>query len=176
MASIQVPIVGIAAYSGTGKTTLLTQLIPLLNARSLRIGLIKHSHHNFDVDHPGKDSYRLREAGATPVMLVSRFRRAIITERRNLDEPKLFDQLAYFDQSNLDLILVEGFKREKFPKIELYRPALNKPLLFPKDNTIVAIATDGELPEPTKIPIFDINQPEQLATFICGKFLHHECV
>ena len=71
---------------------------------------------------------------------------------------------------------MEGFKREKFPKIELYRSALNKPLLFPKDNTIVAVATDGTLPEPTKIPVFDLNQPEQIATFICGKFLHHESV
>ena len=124
-----VPLLGFAAFSGTGKTTLLTQIIPILKHHGLSIGLIKHSHHNFQIDQPGKDSFRLREAGASPVMLVSTHRRAIITEIMPEQEPRLDDQLKLFDQSELDLILVEGFKTEPFPKIEVHRPSLNNPLL-----------------------------------------------
>lgn len=174
MKNAKVPILGFAAFSGTGKTTLLTQLIPLLRARNLRVGLIKHGHHNFEIDHRGKDSYRLRKAGASPIMMVSRYRRAIITEYPEAIEPSLFDQLAYFDVSRVDIILVEGFKREHFPKIELHRPSLNKPLLFPNDDAIIAIARDAPLPGPTTIPQLDLNRPDNIAAFILDWFLKHE--
>ena len=171
MTGSQVPIIGIAAFSGTGKTTLLTRLIPLLKADGFRIGVIKHSHHSFDIDHPGKDSFRLRQAGASPVMLSSKFRRAVVTEHETPTEPRLAEQLRHLDQSNLDLVLVEGFKREKFPKIELHRPQLGKPLLFPSDDSIIAVATDAQLATEPNIPVLDINRPDQIAGFIVKSFL-----
>ena len=171
MQHAHIPILGFAAFSGTGKTTLLTQIIPLLKHHGLRIGLIKHSHHNFQIDQPGKDSFRLREAGASPVMLISTHRRAIITEISPIQEPRLDDQLRLFDQSELDLILVEGFKAEQFPKIELHRPSLNKPLLYPNDPDIMAIASDRPLQTPDYLTQLDINQPEMIATFILNQFM-----
>lgn len=185
MKHAQIPILGFAAYSGTGKTTLLTKLIPLLKKSGLRVGLIKHSHHNFEIDKPGKDSFRLREAGASPVMLVSSHRRAIITEFSNIHEPRLDEQLIAFDQSELDLILVEGFKAECFPKIELHRPSLKKTLIFPSDPDIIAIACDDEInltPSNTNLvpseisdlsipPLLDINQPNLISMFIIKQFL-----
>jgi molybdopterin-guanine dinucleotide biosynthesis protein B len=173
MQHAHVPILGFAAFSGTGKTTLLTQTIPILKHYGLRIGLIKHSHHNFQIDQPGKDSFRLREAGASPVMLVSTHRRAIITEISPEQEPRLDDQLKLFDQSELDLILVEGFKAEQFPKIELHRPSLNKPLLYPNDPNIFAIASDCALETPDYLTQLDINQPEMIAAFILNQFMGH---
>ena len=166
MLNAKIPVLGFAAASGTGKTTLLTRLIPLLKQNGLRIGLIKHSHHDFEIDRPGKDSFRLREAGASPVMLVSRYRRAVITEFTSEKEPRLDDQLKQFDQSELDLVLVEGFRAEKFPKIELHRPALEKPLLYPNDPDIIAIAADVELETPAYLVQLDLNQPEMIAAFI----------
>jgi molybdopterin-guanine dinucleotide biosynthesis adapter protein len=166
-----VPILGFAAFSGTGKTTLLTQLIPLLKAQGLRIGLIKHSHHNIQIDQPGKDSYRLREAGASPVMLVSTHRRAIITEFQAIAEPVLDEQLLAFDQSELDLILVEGFKTTQFPKIELHRPSLNVPLLYPNDPSIIAVASDTPLDIPATLAQLDLKQAELIAAFITQQFM-----
>ena len=173
MQHAHVPMLGFAAFSGTGKTTLLTQTIPILKHYGLRIGLIKHSHHNFQIDQPGKDSFRLREAGASPVMLVSTHRRAIITEISPEQEPRLDDQLKLFDQSELDLILVEGFKAEQFPKIELHRPSLNKPLLYLNDPNIIAIASDVALETPDTLTQLDINQPEMIAAFILNQFMRH---
>ncbi len=167
----RVPLLGFAAFSGTGKTTLLRQLIPLLNAAGLRVGLIKHAHHAFEVDHPGKDSYELRHAGATPVMLSASHRRAIITEHAEPADPVLNEELAYFDQTAIDLVLVEGFKREAFPKIELHRPALGHPLLYPADDTIIALAADDASLLPPTIPQLDLNQPGQLCAFILDRFL-----
>ncbi|MDD5409987.1 MAG: molybdopterin-guanine dinucleotide biosynthesis protein B [Methylobacter sp.] len=171
MQNAQIPILGFAAASGTGKTTLLTRLIPVLKHKGLHIGLIKHSHHDFEIDKPGKDSFRLREAGASPVMLVSKHRRAIITELTSEKEPQLKDQLKLFDQSELDLILVEGFRAEKFPKIELHRSSLDNPLLYPNDPDIVAIATDCTLDTPTYLTQLDINQPEMIAAYIQNHFM-----
>lgn len=167
----KVPVLGIAAFSGTGKTTLLVQLIPILKRRGLRIGLIKHSHHHFDIDHPGKDSFRLRAAGANPVMLSSKYRRAVITDHENPAEPALSEQLKHLDQTDLDLVLVEGFKREKFPKIELHRASLGKPLLFPKDDSVIAIATDSKLAVEPHIPVLDINRADEIAEFILDHYL-----
>jgi molybdopterin-guanine dinucleotide biosynthesis protein B len=169
LTNAKVSIIGFAAFSGTGKTTLLTQLIPIFNQQGMRVGLIKHSHHNFQIDRPGKDSFRLREAGASPVMLVSSHRRAIITEFQEIKEPDLDEQLLAFDQSGLDLILVEGFKRARFPKIELHRPSLEKPLFYPDDPDIVAVASDAPLDLPQNITLLDINRPEQIAGFILNK-------
>jgi molybdopterin-guanine dinucleotide biosynthesis protein B len=168
-----VPILGFSAFSGTGKTTLLIQLIPLLKLHGLRIGLIKHSHHEFQIDQPGKDSFRLREAGATTVMLSSSHRRAIISEILPTREPSLDNELKLLDQSQLDLILVEGFKTEQFPKIELHRSSLNKPLLYPGDNNIIAIATDIEMSLPENIILLDINRPEMIADFILKQLMGH---
>jgi molybdopterin-guanine dinucleotide biosynthesis protein B len=137
----------------------------------LRIGLIKHSHHNFQIDQPGKDSFQLRQAGASPVMIVSSHRRAIITEITPEKEPRLNDQLKVFDQSGLDLILVEGFKAEKFPKIELHRPSLAKPLLYPNDSDIIAIASDCELQTPAYLVKLNLNQPQMIAAFILDQFM-----
>ena len=161
-----VPILGFVAASGTGKTTLLTQIIPLLKNHGLRIGLIKHSHHDFQIDQPNKDSFRLREAGASPVLLVSPYRRAIITELSRQQEPTLDEQLKFIDQSELDLILVEGFKSEAFPKIELHRPALQHTLLYPNDADIIAIATDAPLVIPDYLTQLNLNQPKRIADFI----------
>ncbi|MDC9729225.1 MAG: molybdopterin-guanine dinucleotide biosynthesis protein B [Methyloprofundus sp.] len=166
MKNAHIPILGFAAPSGTGKTTLLTQLIPLLKQQSIRVGLIKHSHHNFQIDKPGKDSFRLREAGATPVMLVSSHRRAMITEFATPKEPDLDEQLHYFDQSELDLILVEGFKKEDFPKIELHRPSLGHELLHQQDNSIIALASDQSLSLEKELPCLDLNDIPSIAQFV----------
>ena len=171
MKNALVPILGFAAPSGTGKTTLLTQLIPQLKEHNMRVGLIKHSHHNFQIDKPGKDSFRLREAGATPVMLISSHRRAVITEFASPQEPGLDEQLSHFDQSCLDLILVEGFKSEYFPKIELHRPCLSLPLFYPDDNSIIAIASDQSLTLAREIVSLDLNNIPQIAQFILHTFL-----
>jgi molybdopterin-guanine dinucleotide biosynthesis protein B len=160
------PVLGFAAYSGTGKTTLLTQLIPLLKQSGITPGVIKHSHHNFDIDKPGKDSYQLRAAGANPVMLVSAYRRAIVTDFSQIKEPQLQEQVDIFDQSGIDLILVEGFKAEKFPKIELHRPSLNKPRLYPDDDSIIAVASDEDLSLPAHITPLDINNTQQILKFV----------
>jgi molybdopterin-guanine dinucleotide biosynthesis protein B len=168
--TLQQPIIlGFAAYSGTGKTYLLTRLIPLLKQRGLKIGLIKHSHHDFEIDYPGKDSYELRAAGASPVMIVSPYRQALITEFQPLQAVQLSDQLAAFPQANLDLILVEGFRHENIPKIELHRPSLGKALLYPNDHNIIAIASDEAL-NTEQLPCLDLNSPQAIANFIFHTF------
>ncbi len=170
MKNAVVPILGFAAFSGTGKTTLLSKLIPLLRQSGLRVALIKHAHHNFEIDKPGKDSYQLRKAGASPVLIVSAQRRAMISEFSEHKDPTLDDQLKILDQSELDLILVEGFKTEQFPKIELHRPSLEKPLLFPDDPNIIAIATDQPMNDNTPTQL-DINSAELIADYILNIFL-----
>ncbi|MES9879713.1 MAG: molybdopterin-guanine dinucleotide biosynthesis protein MobB [Sedimenticola sp.] len=162
----QVPILGFAAYSGTGKTTLLRKILPLLKSQGLRIGMVKHTHHNFDIDKPGKDSYELRKAGADEMLVASGRRWALMVETGQTGDPVLQDMVEHLDQKNLDLILVEGFKHEKLPKIELHRPSRNKPLIFPQDPEIIAVATDGELGTQTGLPLLDINSAETIAEFI----------
>ncbi|MGA7799450.1 MAG: molybdopterin-guanine dinucleotide biosynthesis protein MobB [Gammaproteobacteria bacterium] len=158
------PVLGFAAWSGTGKTTLLTRLLPLLRERGLRIGMIKHAHHGFDVDTPGKDSYELRKAGAEQVLVASRQRWALMVERTRNEDPRLEELLTHFDRTSLDLILVEGFKHLSFPKIELHRAALEKPLLFTGDNSIIAVACDQ--PVTTGLPTLDLNDLRAIADFV----------
>jgi molybdopterin-guanine dinucleotide biosynthesis protein MobB len=160
------PVLGIAAFSGTGKTTLLTRLLPLLGARGLRVGMIKHAHHSFEIDTPGKDSYELRKAGAAQMLIASARRWALMVDHEHRGEPRLAQALARLDQDSLDLILVEGFKTEPIPKIELHRPCLGKPAMYPGDDTVVAVATDGDLPVVTELPVLDINDVEAIAGFV----------
>lgn len=160
------PILGFVAYSGTGKTTLLEQLIPLLRGHGVRVALLKHAHHNFDIDQPGKDSYRLRKAGASQVMVASRQRWALITElEEKPQEPQLGELLKHLDPEQFDLLLVEGFKHEAYPKIELQRRNLGKSALYPNDSTIIALACD-EAREHAPLPVLDINQPDLITEFI----------
>ena len=160
------PILGFVAYSGTGKTTLLTRVIPLLRQAGLRIAMIKHAHHQFDIDTPGKDSHRLRQAGAEHVMIASRGRWVWMAETPDRDEARLDDMLARLAQIDVDLILIEGFKHERYPKIELHRVELNNPRLYPDDPDIIAVACDGPLLPETHLPLLDINDPAAIAAFI----------
>jgi molybdopterin-guanine dinucleotide biosynthesis protein B len=168
MINHQPPVIGFAAYSGTGKTTLLTALIPLLNSHGLRVGVIKYSHHDVQLDQPGKDSFKIRQAGATPVMLISPYRRAIFTEFVAPRKISLQEQLMVFPTADVDLILVEGFRDEAFPKIELHRPILGKPLFYPNDENIIAIACDQPIATPATLPCLDLNDIESIAAFIIG--------
>lgn len=160
------PIVGFAAFSGTGKTTLLKELLPMLSRRGLRVGVVKHAHHSFELDHPGKDSYELRKSGAAQTLIASRTRWALMVERTRDREPRLDEVLLELDQAALDLILVEGFKDEHFPKIELHRPSLRRPLLCLADDAIIAVASDAPLDDCRQLPRLDLNRPEEIAAFI----------
>ena len=159
------PVLGFAAYSGTGKTTLLIKLLPLMKLQGLRVAMIKQTHHDFDIDKPGKDSYELRKAGADQVLLASNKRSALITEYEEPVEPDLMSLIQKLDLENIDLILVEGFKHWAFTKIELYRAETGNKLLFPEDPSVVAIASDEDL-QTGSLPLLDINVPEEVAGFI----------
>lgn len=162
-----VPLIGFAAFSGTGKTTLLRQLLPALNAKGLKVAVIKHAHHNFDIDIPGKDSYEIRQAGAQQILISSSRLMALMeTQPTEMLDPSLVDLIPRLDCSKLDLIIVEGFKHENMPKIELYRPALDKPLLYPKDNNIIAIASDEQLNPLSEIEQLDLNNIDSIANYI----------
>ncbi|WP_353572275.1 molybdopterin-guanine dinucleotide biosynthesis protein B [Candidatus Albibeggiatoa sp. nov. BB20] len=167
MAQKNYHLLGFVAYSGTGKTTLLTQLIPLLKTKGLRIAVIKHSHHAFEIDHEGKDSYRLRHAGAVQTLLTSQKRWALIEETPEREiEVTLQEAIEHLDTDSIDLILTEGFKSASYPKIELHRPSLNKPLLYPNDNDVIAIATDAPLNELSPIPCLNLNAIDDIVCFI----------
>ncbi|HEY0224248.1 MAG TPA: molybdopterin-guanine dinucleotide biosynthesis protein B [Pseudolabrys sp.] len=151
-------IIGLAGWSGSGKTTLITKAIPSLIARGVRVSTIKHAHHGFDLDTPGKDSFMHRAAGATEVIISSANRWAILHELRGAPEWNLPDLLGKL--SAVDLILIEGFKRDKLvPKLEIHRVANGKPLLYPDDPSIAAIACDSALPA-TPLPFVDLNDIE----------------
>jgi molybdopterin-guanine dinucleotide biosynthesis protein B len=168
MIDYPLPILGFCAFSGTGKTTLLKRLLPLLKLRGLRIGVVKHAHHQFDIDQPGKDSYELRQAGATQMLVASRKRMAWVKESpEESPEPELQETLQVLDTNDLDLVLVEGFKQATFPKIELHRPSLGKPLMYPTMPGIIAIATDTPLADADiHLVQLNLNQPAEIADFI----------
>ncbi len=155
-------VFGIAGFSGSGKTTLLEKLIPLLTARGVRVSLIKHAHHTFDVDQPGKDSYRHRHAGCNEVLVTSSRRWVLMHELRGTPEPTLEQMIKRI--SPCDLLLVEGFKREPISKLEVYRAAVGEPNLFPHDPDVVAVASDARLD--TRLPQFDLNDAPAIAEFI----------
>lgn len=158
-------VLGLAGWSGSGKTTLMVRLIPALKARGLTVSTVKHAHHRFDVDTPGKDSYRHREAGAAEVMVASANRFALMHELRDAPEPPLTDLLA--KMSPVDLVLVEGFKREGHAKIEVHRAANGKPALWPDDDAIIAVASDGDI-DAGDLPRLDLNDVDAIADFAAG--------
>ncbi|CAI2000483.1 Molybdopterin-guanine dinucleotide biosynthesis protein B [Serratia proteamaculans] len=158
------PLLAIAAYSGTGKTTLLKQLIPLLKQRCIRVGLIKHTHHDVDVDTPGKDSYELRKAGADQTLVASDRRWALMTETPEQQPLDLQYLASRFDRSKVDVILVEGFKHEPVSKIILYREDIGRPLEDMLDEFVIAVASDQSIT--VKARSLDLNQPESIADFI----------
>jgi molybdopterin-guanine dinucleotide biosynthesis protein B len=156
-------VLGIAGWSGSGKTTLLARLIPALIDAGHRVSTVKHAHHAFDVDKPGKDSHTHRVAGASEVLVASSRRWALMREIRDGTEPSLDDLLVRL--SPVDLVLVEGFKRDPLPKIEVHRPAVGKPLLQPDDPFVVAVATDAPLPG-VPVPILDLDDVPAIARFV----------
>jgi molybdopterin-guanine dinucleotide biosynthesis protein B len=156
-------VMGLAGWSGSGKTTLMSRLLPALIELGFRVSTLKHAHHAFDIDRPGKDSYVHRMAGATEVMVASSNRWALMHELRGAPEPDM-DALVT-RMSAVDLLLVEGFKRHNHDKLEVYRRANGKPLLYPEDPRIVAVAADSAVPE-TKLPTFDLNDVGGIASFV----------
>lgn len=161
-------VLGLAGWSGSGKTTLLERLIPALAARGLSVSTLKHAHHAFDLDQPGKDSFRHRAAGATEVLVASASRWALQRELRGAPEPSSAELLAHL--APVDLVLIEGFKREAHDKIEVHRPALGKPPLWPEDPRIVAVAAPAPLPG-CPLPQLPLDDAEAVAVFVvrhCG--------
>jgi molybdopterin-guanine dinucleotide biosynthesis protein MobB len=156
-------IIGLAGWSGSGKTTLLVNVIPRLVARGLKISTVKHAHHNFDIDKPGKDSHSHRMAGATEVLVGSANRWALVHELRGQTEPGLPQLLAKL--SPVDLVIIEGYKREPHPKLEVYRGAVGKPLMQPDDPQIVAIAADAPLPS-ARVPVLSLDDIEGIAELL----------
>jgi molybdopterin-guanine dinucleotide biosynthesis protein B len=154
--------IGFAGWSGSGKTTLIEKLIPQFARKGLRVSLIKHAHHTFDVDQPGKDSYRHRHAGASEVLVTSSRRWVLMHELRGDQEPKFEDQLKHL--SPCDLLIVEGFKYAPIPKLEVWRAATGEPLLHPSDPHFVAVATDAKIE--SRLPILDLNNVDAIASFV----------
>ena len=159
---------GIAGWSGSGKTTLVRRLVPVLIGRGLTVSTVKHAHHDFDVDRPGKDSFEHRAAGAKEVMVASSVRWALMHEGRGEAEPSLDDLVRRM--TPVDLILIEGFKSERYQKLEVHRPSLGKPLLCTEDADVVALASDAEV-DGTGLPVLDLDDVAVIADFIvdhCG--------
>lgn len=161
-------LLGIAAWSGTGKTTLLEQLLPALRQRGLRVAVIKHAHHDFDVDQPGKDSHRLRQAGATPMLVASRARIAMMLETPDREEADLAQLIEMVRPQSPDLILVEGFKAWPLPKLELYRSELGKPPRAAEDPWIKAVAAKGDAPHPPDVERLDLDDLGALVDWVAA--------
>ncbi len=168
------PVIGLCAYSGSGKTTLLERLLPVLCARKLNVAVIKHAHHSFDVDHPDKDSFRIRKAGARQVLISSQKRWALMHEiAPDKAELTLQETLEHIDPSQIDFVIVEGFKSAPVHKIEVHRPALGKPLIAATDRHVIAIATDQPENVKASLPLLSLNDPAQIADFI-GQFISRQ--
>ena len=161
-------IIGLAGWSGSGKTTLITKVIPVLVGRGLKVATIKHAHHEFDIDRPGKDSWLHREAGASEVVVASSRRWALVHELRNEGEPPLAELLAKL--SPADLVIIEGFKSHAHPKLEIYRAAVGKPLIYPQDDCIVAIASDQPLPQ-AQLPVLMLDDVAGIANVLQAEAL-----
>lgn len=162
-------IFGLTGWSGSGKTALMVRLIPALTARGLRVSTVKHAHKGFDIDHPGKDSHNHRLAGATEVLVSSPLRWALMHELRD-GEPELSLDHLLPKLAPVDLLLIEGFKREPHEKIEVWRAEVGKPLIASDDPSIVAVASDGPVPD-CPVPVVDLNDPDAVAAFVverCG--------
>jgi len=160
------PVLAIVAYSGTGKTTLLEKVIPILTKAGYRIATIKHSHHDFEIDKIGKDSDRLRKAGASQVLITSKYRSALIKERDGKTEPEFENEINQLDHSKLDLVLVEGFRNMDIAKIEVHRSSLKKPLLCEHDDNILALICDTPPQNKPKIPTLPLNDIKKINDFI----------
>ena len=161
------PVIGLCAYSGSGKTTLLEKLIPVFSSHNLKVAVIKHASHTFDIDHPTKDSYKIRKAGAQQILISSQKRWALLNENTpNNSELTLEDALQHITVENIDFVIVEGFKSAPINKIEIYRTALGKPLISTTDKYVIAIATDEPHQLNTQLPLLNLNFPEQIAEFI----------
>jgi molybdopterin-guanine dinucleotide biosynthesis protein B len=160
-------VVGFAGFSGSGKTTLVERLIPALKLRGLRVSVVKHAHHSFDIDRPGKDSWRHREAGAFEVVIASSQRLALMREFEQPAQLTVHHLLAEL-YDGVDWVLVEGFKDSNVLKIEVWRAEAGKPALYPEDAFVAAIATDSpdQLPEPTLRPVLDLNDPDRVAQWL----------
>src|SRR5574340_1212300 len=156
-------LIGLAGWSGSGKTTLITKVLPVLIGRGLTVSTLKHAHHGFDLDQPGKDSFMHRAAGATEVVISSAKRWAILHELRGEDEWNLGDLVAKI--SPVDMVLVEGYKRDAFPKLEIYRAANGKPLIHPEDPHVVAVASDVALPQ-AKVPRVALDDIDAIAELL----------
>ena len=164
-------IIGLAGWSGSGKTTLVTKVIPVLVKRGFKVATVKHAHHDFDTDQPGKDSWLHRRAGASEVAVISSRRWAIVHELGDETEPSLEDALAKL--SPADLVIVEGFKRHSHPKLEVYRAAVGKPLLHPEDDCIVAVATDAPLPQ-AQVPVIMLDDIAMIANVLQAEAVPRE--
>lgn len=158
-------IYGIVGFKNAGKTGLMERLVTDITGRGFSVSTLKHAHHNFDIDQPGKDSHRHRQAGAHQVLLASRARWALMTELRNTDEPPLADLLTQL--APIDLVLVEGYKRDNHPKVEAYRSETGNPMLAQDDPTVRAVATDT--PVTIDRPVFDLNDTKAIADFILAE-------
>jgi len=156
-------VMGIVGWSGSGKTSLLVEVLPVLAAQGLKVSTMKHAHHRFDVDTAGKDSFRHREAGASEVLVVTSARWVLMHESREEPEPTIEELIARM--TPVDLLLIEGFKTHPHPKLEIHRASEGKPLLCPQDPDIVAVASDGPLPG-LPVPRLDLNDPTEIAKFI----------
>ena len=160
-------VVGFAGYSGSGKTTLVEKLIPALKLRGLRVSVVKHAHHRFDIDHPGKDTHRHREAGAFEVIVASQNRLALMREFEQPSELTVHQLIAELNEG-VDWVLVEGFKHSDLLKIEVWRLSSGKPTRYQDDDFVVAIVTDspGQLPQATLRPVLDLNDADGVADFL----------
>lgn len=162
------PVVGFVGASGSGKTTLITGVLPALCAAGLRVAVLKHAHHGFQMDRPGKDSFRVREAGASQILVASRSRWALLSELDgDLEEPPFGELLGRLDRDRLDIVLAEGFAGECYPKIEVHRPALGEPpRCWPADPMVIAVATDAALAVASPVQRLDLNAPLEVTAFL----------